>query len=242
VEARLSSLEASLAIEHRQFEAARALLERSGALAHREGVRPEAACALLQLGRVHYYEGDFLPSFVAYHRGLSLLDPRNPRQEGDRLAGLGGMGWALPTLAMHFAEMYIARAHEGGFPSLALRGRWLLGRVLISAGGPEHAVPRLDSVRERFLADGLTLDAALVSLDLAWACSQVPGGGHRQHQLAREALPVLERHELPAEVERAVELWAHATLEGRSNRAFLESLRHDIAHLLRGVAPRRAVG
>ncbi len=72
-----------------------------------------------------------------------------------------------------------------------VRLRWLEGKIAREEGALEEAGAALREARDAFLQEGIAVDAALVSLDLAVLYAR-PGDTAAIRQLAVEMLPILQ--------------------------------------------------
>jgi tetratricopeptide (TPR) repeat protein len=126
--------------------------------------------AVMVKGLTLQYKGDLTTAAQCYRQGLSLVDAtREPRLIS---TGYHNLVFCLHESG-HSAEAALliptARAlfTAAGGRSDLLRLRWVEGRIAISLGDPTAAEKAFREVREAFITDSLSFDAALVSLDLA---------------------------------------------------------------------------
>jgi tetratricopeptide (TPR) repeat protein len=237
----LLRMQATLDIELRRFDSSFLGFRQAEEIYRELEDWPQLSQTLLQRSRASYLNQDPKGAFETVETALRLLN-RLGAPAVDRLNAMSVLAHALEDLnlchrALLLAELFAKLARQVDLPVPGLRGDWLQGRLLTRIGEPEAAIPLLETARQGFLAESLFLDAALLSLDLAYAYSFTWHGGYRQRQLAREMLPVFQHHALPGEAAAACSLWAHAALDVGADRALLERVRAELSPLRRGVKP-----
>jgi hypothetical protein len=157
----------------------------------------------------------------------------DPRQDGALLLGamhnlvgyLAEAGRERQALALMRAQAWLYEAFAP--PLLALRARWLQGRLHLAAQQWRGAVTHLEAVRRELADRQMTLDAALASLDLAlvYAANDRPAMLVR---LATEVLPVLTVQGLPQEAAAAFGLFVKAAQERQVTQELVQGLLRDL--------------
>ncbi len=109
----------------------------------------------------------------------------------------------LTELGRHHEALTRQRKLEPLYRELAgrialLRRRWLEGKILKGLGEPAAAEKAFLEIREVFVAEGLTFDVALVSMDLA-ALYAEQGRLAEVRRLAGEALPIFQSLQIGTE-------------------------------------------
>lgn len=230
--ASLLSYEASLREIQGHTSRARDLLHQAQAAYRRLGDRRGQARIILQQAFLLHTEGDI-------DRAVTVLEGL-----GSLLSGNGGpwpsdsdLGWpeddladlrtlAIQNLAVYLADLEryrearcllpeIRRATRSAGRLARLRVQWLEGRIAAGEGQARRAGKLLELVRQAFIREGLGLETALVTLDLA-ALHLQTGDRRKARALAAEMLPLF----LAQDVERE----ACATL-----LVFHRALREDTA-------------
>ena len=169
-EAELLSLEASLRIDLRQFEAAEGLLDRAERLYRLVGETVGAARALLKRGSAADYAGEPELAVALYARALELIDPvAEPRlffmiqdNRAHSLVNLGLPAEATAALAVH-PELF-ERVED---VTVRLRRRWIEGRIARAEERFEEAGRLFAEVRNGWLTHQRPYAAAVVTLDTA---------------------------------------------------------------------------
>ena len=101
---------------------------------------------------------------------------------------------------------------------------WLEGRIAVARGDAEAAERHLLDARDRYLAQGLGYDAALVTLDLAEVYVE-EGRTAEVKRLAQATVEVFARQEVHVEAARAVALFEKAAAAERLSVALINRLR-----------------
>jgi tetratricopeptide (TPR) repeat protein len=94
-------------------------------------------------------------------------------------------------------------------PALALRRRWLEGRIYAALGDLDLARTAFEEVRATAAARGLSYEVAMVTLELAIVHLD-HGETNRVQDLAEEMTPIFRSHELHRYALAAVYLFRHA--------------------------------
>jgi tetratricopeptide (TPR) repeat protein len=210
--AEILSFKASLRNSQGRFEEAAALLDtvigvyREARDRHREGR------ALIKKGAARSYSGQHSEAIRLVRRGLSKIDafeePRLLVSARHNLIGYlnesGRHEEALRTLE-ETRGLYLQlgeRAH-------LVRLRWLEGRIHRDLGHLAEAEAALREVREDLVQQGIAIDAAFVSLDLAVVLVK-RGDSAELKRLALEMLPIFESRDVRDEAFAAFLLFRQA--------------------------------
>lgn len=171
LEARVAELEGSLLRAQRRFEPAVELFERAAGLYGRCGkTAAELRCGVL----LAFTEREAGRGEDACRRLERLLPELRRGEAGERLymAALQNLAvtWAQlgrPQRAKALLPEVAARMEATGEPLTVVRLDWLRALVAQAEGADGDAEAFFRRVQRRLLAAGVTLDVALVSLDLA---------------------------------------------------------------------------
>lgn len=172
------------------------------------------------------YRGELAAATDVLRESLFLLDgERDPRLVAAAQMNLIGCLHEAGRPAEAAALLPAARRfHEQvARPGDQLRLIWIAGRVASSLGRLREAERDLLTVREAFLAEGLSLDAALVCLDLAALYARL-GHTEAMKRLAAEIVPLFSAQEVPQAAAAAVILLAQAAQKERVTLALVEEL------------------
>jgi hypothetical protein len=104
-----------------------------------------------------------------------------------------------------------------------IRLRWLEGKIARELGQLEDAEAALKEARGAFLSQGIGIDAALVSLDLAVLYAQRGETAAIRH-LAAEMVPVFQAGEVHPDALAAILLFRQAAEAEQINRALLDTI------------------
>lgn len=226
-------LEAALALDRSRFDAADRLYQRSlsvslstgdeigaarvrlarGALLVAAGRQLEALALLEEAGAALARLGDARRALVARHNHLSVL------------VSLGRFEEALPL----FAEL--GRAYDPQRDRRDLvRLRWLEGRAWLGLGRDAEGELRLREVRDALLADGLSLDAAFLTLDLAASLAK-QGRWQELMESAAASARVFDSQGTYPEAGKALGLLCVAAQRGRVDQRLLSRLNKSLERL-----------
>lgn len=211
-EALLLELKAPLRRAQRRFDEALELLAGAIAIYHEVNEPHLKGRALMMKGVVLQYQGACQEAADCFRTSLFLLDGiREPRLVGMtqynlisclQEAGRSAEAAALIPEARRLMEQVGTRSDQG-------RLRWTEGRVAASLGRYGEAAEALSELREAFLRDGITFDAALVSLDLATVYLR-QRRIEETKRLAAEMIPVFQSREVHREALAALIVFQRA--------------------------------
>jgi transcriptional regulator with XRE-family HTH domain len=226
---RLLDLEASLRCDQRRFSEALGLLD--AALAES---RSGHATARLQVKKAKTLEalGDCPAAIVVLRQAAPLIDSEGePRLlfvlEFNLASALCLVGRALEAEAM--LPSLRARAEKAAFRLDLVRVLWLEARVAAGLRRPERAIAAFKQAREKFLAEHILYDAALVTVELAEVYA-AEGRTAEAKALARQSATTFEAQGVPLEAQRALKLFAEAA---EQQRLTPEQARRVVAYLYR---------
>lgn len=224
----LLDLKASLHLELRRFPEAFKLLSAAVDLflhgEHRDPHR--AGRSLIKKAGAHIEQGDPESALQALRQADRLIDPgREPRLRlcihhnlADNLSKAGHHREAaalLPDLKD------LAAAH--GSARDRLRLEWVEGRIAAGLGDHERACRLLSKVRQTFLDEGNTFEAALAALDLSVAYLQ-GGETGEVRKLADEMVTVFREVEVPREALAALLLFQEAARQETATAALAQEV------------------
>lgn len=172
-----------------------------------------AGTVLVSMGTVHGYRTDSRAALVCLSRALRLLHPE--RDERLFSAAVHNLAW------FSFEEGLVEQARLArtlveclGAASLGklshLRVRWLDARLAVRDGREEEARALYEGVRQTFGSEGMALDFALVTLDLADLLVDQGADGRLIAGLVSEVIPLFRRIGVEREVLAALLLLERA--------------------------------
>ena len=217
VEAEILSLKTSLRLDQRRLGEARDLVEQVISLHRKAEDRTNLGKALLQKAKILKEQGDLRGATKSVEQSLQELDGAREA----RLAAYARYNLLhLLTLSGRFeeAERFLGEVQDLlgtlGEPLDLLRFRWTEGNLVQGLGRTAHAEAAYRSVRREFLGLGKGLDAALVSLDLAYLLWE-QGRTEELKGLAGEMMVIFESREVHREALASLFLFQQACMEER---------------------------
>ena len=240
-------IKASLLRAQRQFSRAMSLLKRSYTIFLAAGDRHRAGRALVSMEITHNYAGSPEHGIPLLYKALELIDPQQePRLLLCIWHNLAGE-LAESGRVMEAHRLYLkARSLYPRFPEAVIQSRrtWIAGKIALGLGQEKEAETLFLDARQRFLAEEIPYEVALVSLDLA-ALYAKQGRTEEMKQLAEEMMPVFSSLQIHREALAALTFWKQAVEAEMTNErisqlvagvaAFLKRSRYDPE--LRFVAP-----
>jgi len=235
-EAMILSFKASLRSAQGQFDEAAQLLDGAITVYRQARDRHEEGRALILKGTALGHAGRHQEAVRLIRRGLSRIDLfQEPR---------------LLVAARHNLIFFMVDGgrHQEAVDSLTetrrlyrdlgermnlVRLRWLEGKIARELGRLEEAEAALTEARDTFLADGIAIDAALVSLDLAILYVQ-RGEISALKEIAAEMGPIFASGDVHPEALAAVFLFQQAAEAEQVTRVLLDQV---AARLQRTNAP-----
>lgn len=236
VEAEISDLLASLRRAQCRLPEALDLLAHAIALYQEAEDLHRVGRALLKKAKVLEEAGELETAIALLAEAPALLDrQREPRlilaarHNLLHLLTLSGRDREAEGLLPEVRQL--SREHGGGIDGYRLR--WGEGNIARALGRLDEAEAILREVREDLLAQGLTFDAALVSLDLA-ALHADRGQTAELREIATQLITIFESRNLQRETWIALLLFCQACEEERATA----QLALHLAGLLRAHGPR----
>ena len=170
VYAEVDWLEGVLRKDERRPQEAEALLTRSAALFELAGEKTEASRPLLALGAMYHHQQQLAKAIETTEAALAFLGPESePRLY---LCGRHNLALFYVESGRYEAAAALLTDDEAlyqEFPDrwTTLRKLWLAGKIALRTGELADAETAFLHVRSGFLEQGISYDAAMVSLDLA---------------------------------------------------------------------------
>jgi tetratricopeptide (TPR) repeat protein len=211
-EAEILGFKASLRNTQGRFEEAARLLDRALKLYREAGDRHQEGRALILKGMVLGDGGTFREAIRHLRKGLSRIDPAaEPRL---LLVAHHNLLWYLNDSGKHREALAKLEQKRQLYMTVGdrmdlVRLRWLEGRIALALGRLGEAESALGRAREAFLEQGISFDAALVSLDLATAHARL-GNAVEVKRLAAEVVPVFKACHVHPEAVTALLLFRDA--------------------------------
>lgn len=226
----LASLEASLCIDQRRFEAAKTLLESALHGFEHAGDREMTARVRIKAANLAQTEGR--PRNILQHldRAAAALDREGPPYlwvcivtgQVNALCDLGRYGEARRVLGSHLDAF---EADPNPHTAALLRG--LHGRVCLGLGDLDHAERFFQSTVEVFLDLDRTFDAAMMALYLA-ETYHLAGHVEKLRRLAVKLVPVFRDRGVTGEALEALRLVHQAVAAQELTRQLLETARRRL--------------
>lgn len=194
-------LKASLLRAQRQFHEALQLLEQAVGIFCRHGQPHRAGRSLVKMSTVYHYSGDIESAIPLLFKALRFIDPEiEPRlllcarhNLSDYLASSGRF---MEARRVYRETLPLYR----DFPDAGTQSRrkWVKGRIAFGLGQLGQAESLFLAAREGFIAESVSYDVALVSLDLASVYAR-QGRTADLRRLAEEMLPIFSSLQIQRE-------------------------------------------
>lgn len=231
----LSTLEASLALDHRNLGAAENLL--NSAIRDYEAAEDEVrvARAMLKLAIVYDHQ-DRLDEAIRCTRWVcGKLDPH----EHTKLFVYARVNMAIYLFRKgEYMRAYGELIQDDAFfeqledPWLSLRVSWLIGRIEAARGNYDTAEKTLLRVRHGFIARAVGFDVAMVNLDLALIYRE-QSRGEELKTLAHEMLILFETQDIHREAMAALLMFHEAVERQTLTTATIARLREYFEEIQR---------
>jgi tetratricopeptide (TPR) repeat protein len=232
----LFELQGNLLRSQRRFSKAERLLLRALRIYREVGETHRAGRALVSITTIYEQAGTPELSIPLLREALELIDAEGePRLvwtiHHNLITVLAEAGRFMEAQGLFIqARPLYARFTDGQTQN---RRRWVAGKIARGLGQAQEAEAHLQAAREGFIADGLTYDAALVSLDLA-ALYADRGRVTELKQVAEEMLAIFSSRQIHREALAALSFLQEAALTERANlqvvtgvATFLKRLQSD---------------
>jgi len=228
--AELKTLLASLSKDLRRFPAAERHLEAALTICQRHGVRSQLGRLLVKKGELYRDMGEPEKGIAAIEEALPYIDlETEPRlylcaqhNLAHYLHDAGHLEQARQLLVTH-RELY-DRFPE---PWTQLRRLWLEGKIACRLGELEAAEQAFVAVRQGFAEEGMGVDAALASLDLALVWIAL-GKTRELARLAPEVALILRGQGVEREAMAALLLFEEAALREAATVQMIQTLLHTL--------------
>lgn len=229
--AEVASLEASLAIDQRQFGVAEELLAHACFLAEEAGEEGLAARASIQIGNLLGNQGRADEALDWMLRASGRLDPQRDASlllaaANASILSLCDLGRTTEAGELLDHSRHLYESSES--PHIGCVLRLVEGRIDLSLGRLEWAVEKFEASRDGFLALDRTYDAVLASLDLAHAHLEA-GDWPRLERLAARLVPQFRLRGISRETLEALALLARAVAARELTRDTLAALRRRLS-------------
>lgn len=207
------TIKSSLRRGQRRFDEALQALEQVAAIHRWARDHHLEGQALIGQATIHACAGDPERAVAVIRRALPLIDPDRDRRlllaARNNLANcLHEAGRSDEAARLLPAVRRLAR--QVGGPLDLMRVRWVEGQVAIGIGDTEAGERALVEVRGDFLREGLSYDAALVSLELV-ALYLEQGRAPEARRLAAEMVPIFTSRNIHREAMAALIALKRAT-------------------------------
>jgi tetratricopeptide (TPR) repeat protein len=235
-EALILSFKASLRTTQGRYDEAARLLDGAITVYRQARDRHEEGRALILKGTALGHAGRYREAVRLIRRGLTRIDlfqePRLLVTARHNLIFFMTDGGLYQEAEDSLAETRLLYVELGERMNL-VRLRWLEGKIARELGRLEDAEAALGEARSAFLAEGIGIDAALVSLDLAILHMQ-RGETTALKDLAAEMRPIFESGDVHPEALAAVLLFQQAAEAEQVTRTLVDQV---AAQLQRTSAP-----
>lgn len=233
VSADVGSLLGSLRIDQGRYLEARNVLEEALKTYRVHEFRQDECKVLLKLADVAGYSGNAERAVEILEEAVPLADEIGKgrlrlQAHHNLMFWMVDAGQALEALARYEKARLLYEEHCTE-PSLALRRRWLEGRIYAALGDLDLARTAFEEVRATAAGRGLSYELAMVSLELAIVHLD-RGETDRVQDLAEEMTPIFRSHELHRHALGAVYLFCYAA---REETATTELVREIVRYLER---------
>jgi tetratricopeptide (TPR) repeat protein len=229
-------LKASLRRAQRRFAEALQLLGRASSIFLRNGHPHRAGRSLVNMSTVYHYAGNLAEAIPVLFKALKLIDPdAEPRlllcarhNLCDYLASSGRFVEAQK-------EYRETRPLYRSFPDAVTQSRrkWVKGRISLGLGQTAQADRLLLAARDGFIAESISYDTALISLELATLYAR-QGRAADLKRLAQEMLPIFSSLQIHREALAALSFLQKALNAERASvelvcrvAEFLRRAEHD---------------
>jgi tetratricopeptide (TPR) repeat protein len=219
----LLDLNASLKRDQRLFDDSFRLLKRAISIFLHLGEQHRAGRSLVKMATVYHHSGRPEEAIPLLQQALGLIDPeQEPRlllcarhNLADYLAGTGRFQEAQ--------RAYNETRHlYRNFPDAWTQNRrhWVKGKILRGLGQTTRAETLFFAARDGFVAEGISYDMALVSLEIASLYAE-QGRTEDLKRLAAEMLPVFTSRNIHREALAALAFFRQAVEAERASAALV---------------------
>jgi len=195
-------LKASLRSEQRRFDEAIQLLKRCISIFRRQGDEHRAGKSQVNLANVYIVAGEPEAAISMLQDSLSLIDPAQDERVllcawSNLINALADMGRFIEARGLYGKARALYRKYDDD-SYYGSRRLWTKGKIEHGLGQSDSAEALFLAARERFLADGLPYEAALVSLEVAILYAEQDRTAELK-RLATETLPIFASRQIHRE-------------------------------------------
>jgi tetratricopeptide (TPR) repeat protein len=208
-ESKILALEASLRRTQGRFGLAISLLDRALAADVNEGLKPEILTSkAFTLGEA----GDLDAAALGFREAIAAVNPEDsPRLffvlHHNLLDALSKAGRLTEASSLLPEVEQLARS--AGDPIDLLRVTWIRARMAAASGDGALAEELFEETRRGFLREGIVLDSALATLELACHCLS-EGRADRVVEMIRDLLPIFEAQGVRREILATLAVFSRA--------------------------------
>lgn len=219
----LLDLYASLRRDQRLFDDSFRLLKRAISIFLHLGEQHRAGRSLVNMATVYHHSGHPEEAIPLLHQALELIDPeQEPRlllcTRHNLVDYLAGTGRFQEAQRAYNETRHLYR----NFPDAWTQNRrhWVKGKILRGLGLDHRAESLLVAARDGFVAEGISYDMALVSLEIA---SLYAGQGRTEglKRLVGEMLPVFTSRNIHREALAALAFFRQAVEAEKASTALV---------------------
>jgi len=227
VHAEFDSLLGSLRIDQGRYLEARTVLEEALALYRSFGYERDQGKIQIQLANAEGYAGNAEQAVEILEQAVGLIEGSGDsallfQAQSNLTDWMVDAGQALEALARYEKARPLYDKHCSE-PSVALRRRWLEGRIYAALGDLDLARAALEEVRATAAEREMSYELAMVSLELALVHLD-RGETSRVQDLAEEMAPIFRSHELHRHALAAVYLFRHAARSQTLTAGFVREI------------------
>lgn len=220
--AQVLGFESSLRRDQRRLPEALSMIQQALAIDHKE-IRPQL---LMNKAKILEETGEYEKALTVLNEARTLLTS----QSEPRLARIVETNYVW--LLCHLERYREAEAFLSGVRQMTLssgdqldwvRFRWLQGTVAAGLGRKIEALGELEAVRETFIRDRISFDAALVTLQVA-SLQLEEGRVAEVKRLAYELVTIFQAQEVYREAAAGVQLLQEAVEQGTVTQELVRQL------------------
>ena len=194
-------LRSSLLRAQRRFDEALKILSEAASIFRQHGHPHRAGRSLVKMSTVHHCAGDMAGAIPLLFKALRLIDPeKEPRlllsAHHNLIDDLAEAGRFIEAQKLYRQTLPLYR----DFPDASTQNRrkWVKGKISLGLGQMQRAESLFLVAREGFVADGVSYDVALISLDLALIYAR-QGRTTDLKRIAEEMLPIFSSLQIQRE-------------------------------------------
>lgn len=194
-------LRSSLLRAQRRFDEALKTLSEAASIFRQHGHSHRAGRSLVKMSTVHHCAGDLTGAIPLLFKALRLIDPeKEPRlllsAHHNLIDDLAEAGRFIEAQKLYRQTLPLYRDYPDA--STQNRRKWVKGKISLGLGQMQRAESLFLVAREGFIADGVSYDVALISLDLALIYAR-QGRITDLKRVAEEMLPIFSSLQIERE-------------------------------------------